>query len=657
MGADEMRRSGYAVVDWLVERLAERERGPVLRCGEPQDLRRRLAGRAPDRAAPLEDLLSTLAEDVIPFAAAWSHPRFFGYIPGSGTWPAALADFIVSAINLDASTWREAAGLTRLEQLVVEWMNDWLGYPRHAEGLLLSGGSAANMTALACARHASMAEMDSTAVLYVSDQAHSSLARAARVLGFRSDQVRVLASDDDFVMNPALLDRALTSDVGRGLVPVMVAAAAGSTNTGAVDPLVELAEVCRAHGTWLHVDAAYGGFAILTDRGRRLLEGIDRADSITVDPHKWLYQPFECGGLLVRRPGALADAFRITPPYLEDADGDTETNFSNLGLQLSRSSRAVKVWMSVSNLGLDAFRGAIDESMRLARKLEQRITEDDRFELLTPAHLSVVCFRRTWPNLTEARLEALNAGLVAALAESGIGLVSSTRLAGRYAIRMCVFNHSTTADDVNRVVDWLAVTEPIAESESWHAPRNQLARVGWFDPDIEAGIRGHPLLTGVDAAIVDRLLASGQETVVPGQWVVVEELATTNEFYLVLDGEVAVTSTEQAMARLGPGTFFGEMAALDWGAGFGSPRMATVTTVTETRLFTVPATVLNRAMRTSPALRRAVESVAAERARDLRRAVHGGDGPVAADAWPGVDRRTIVDAGPGRDEAPRPDTA
>lgn len=618
IGADEMRRSGYAVVDWLVERLDELMRGPVLTEGHAADLRERLAGPAPETGVPLGHLLDRLGRDVLPFSGVWGHPRFFGYIPGSGTWPAALGDFIVAAANLDASTWREAAGLTRLEQLVLDWMKSWVGYPPEAEGILLSGGSAANMTALACARHASLGEMDQRGVVYVSDQAHSSLARAARILGFRSEQVRVLATDADFRMRPDLLDRALRADLRKGLQPVMVAAAAGSTNTGVVDPLAEVADICRSHGVWLHVDAAYGGFAVLTERGRGLLAGMEEADSITLDPHKWLYQPFECGGLVVRRPGELAAAFRITPPYLEDADDVAETNFSNLGMQLSRNSRALKVWLSISHLGLEAFREAIDESMRLAQHLERRIAADPRFELLSPAHLSVVCFRRVAPALDEAGLEELNAGLVAGLAESGFGLVSSTRLAGRYAMRMCVFNHTTTIQDVDAVVDWLATAEPQGGARPAMGPHEQLARTGWIDGEVERDVRRHPLLVDIDERVVDHLLAAAQEQVFPAGWVILEELSTDNEFHLVLEGAVEVSAGGRDLAVLEGGSFFGELAARDWGAGFGSPRMATVIARVDTRVLTVPSTVMNRGMRTSTELRRRIEHTAAARMATLR---------------------------------------
>jgi glutamate/tyrosine decarboxylase-like PLP-dependent enzyme len=294
-------------------------------------------------------------------------------------------------------------------------------------------------------------------VVYVSDQAHSSLARAARTLGFRPDQVTVLPVDAAHRMRPDLLAGAMAADVAAGRRPLFVSVSAGSTNTGAIDPLVELADVARGHGAWLHVDGAYGGFAALTTRGHAWLAGIERADSVTLDPHKWLYQPFECGCLLVRDGQQLDDAFVVTPDYLREIQvRDQEVNFSDRGFQLTRASRALKLWVSLQYFGVDAFRAAIDRSLDLAALAERRVGESGALELLLPTSLGVTCFRRRFDGVEdEERLDQLNAQLVRGLVASGIGMVSSTRLRERFAIRLCVLNHTTAAEDVERVLAWL----------------------------------------------------------------------------------------------------------------------------------------------------------------------------------------------------------
>ena len=248
------------------------------------------------------------------------HPGYFAFIPGCGTWPGALGDFLASALNIYAGSWMEAAGPSRLEQVVLGWFKEWIGYPAEAAGVAASGGSAANMTALACAREALLGSMTDRVVAYVSDQAHSSLARAAAPARLPARPGAGAAGPTSAGCAPDALAAAIDADAAAGREPLFVAAAAGSTNTGAIDPLAELAAICRERGVWLHVDGAYGAFAALTERGREALRGIELADSVTLDPHKWLYQPLECGALLVREGRLLRRAFEIVPDYLKDAE-------------------------------------------------------------------------------------------------------------------------------------------------------------------------------------------------------------------------------------------------------------------------------------------------------------------------------------------------
>jgi aromatic-L-amino-acid/L-tryptophan decarboxylase len=301
LDAETMRRLGYQTVDMLVEWMADPRGGPVLRRGSREELERRLDGAAPEQPRDFQHILEQLRDDVLPFASRGHHPGYSAFIPSCSNWPSALGDLIASACNFCTGSWMESAGPSQIELTVLDWFKQWIGYPPEASGLLVSGGSAANMTALACARETLLGAMSDQVVAYVSDQGHSSLARAARILGFRPDQMRVLPVDQRYRMRPEALAGAMAADEDAGRRPLFVAASAGSTNTGAIDPLAELAAVCRERGAWFHVDAAYGGFASLTQRGKRALEGIEQADSATLDPHKWLYQPFECGCLLVRK--------------------------------------------------------------------------------------------------------------------------------------------------------------------------------------------------------------------------------------------------------------------------------------------------------------------------------------------------------------------
>jgi aromatic-L-amino-acid/L-tryptophan decarboxylase len=450
-----MRAMGHRVVELLVELLA-RDGRPALRRASAAEMAAILPFGAPDSATGFDEILSRLEHDVLPYAARTDHPGYLAFIPACGTIPSALADFIASSLNLYAGSWMEGPGPSRVELVVLDWFKQWIGYPHQAAGLLVSGGSMANLTALACAREVLLGPLDERAVVYVGDQGHSSIARAARVLGFRPDRVRVLPSGDDQRLRPETVAAAIRADRAAGLRPLFVAAAAGATNTGAVDPLAGLAAVCREHGVWLHVDAAYGGFAAITERGRRALAGLELSDSLTLDPHKWLYQPVGCGCLLVREGRLLEQAFAIAAPYLADAaPADGEVNFADLGVEQSRPFRALRVWLSVTYFGVAAFREAIDRALDLAELARRRVLEDPALEPVAPGELGITCFRRRTAG-GEDRAARVNAALVAAWGATGRGLVSSTRLGGRYAVRLCALNNTTSAGDVEQVLDFFA---------------------------------------------------------------------------------------------------------------------------------------------------------------------------------------------------------
>jgi len=580
---ETMRELGYRVVDLLVD--GSTAEAPPLRRASPQEMRERLSGPPPDDPQPFADVLERLERDVLPFRSRVDHPRFLGFIPGSGTWPGALADLIASACNVYAGSWMESAGPSQVELEVLGWFKDWIGYPADAAGSLTSGGSAANMTALACAREAKAGAMRDDLVLYVSDQAHSSIARGARLLGFRPEQVRVLPSDSELRLAPETLSAAIETDVRAGRVPLLAAVNAGATNSGVVDPLTELADICRGRGVWLHVDAAYGGFAVLSERARTALDGLGLADSVALDPHKWLYQPFECGCVLVRDGSLLRSAFEIVPDYLGDARAaDDETNFSDLGLQLTRASRALKVWVSVHTFGLDAFRAAVDRSLELAEHAERRIDESEALELLAPRSLGIVCFRRRFEKAGEEEHERRNAALAARLEESGLGFVSSTRLHGRFALRLCILNHTTGREDVDAVLGFLGREEAPAGAEAEPYERHPDVTSSLFPPPL----RSLPLFESLTAAEAEEVAALAVErSAAPGE-TVIAQWGSERDFFVIVEGTADVFVGDEHVRSLGPGEFFGELAALDWGAGFGYSRLATVLAGSPLRLLVFP---------------------------------------------------------------------
>src|SRR6478672_5103042 len=507
---ETMRRLGYRTVDMLVDRLTGPP-GPVVQAMTPAQLRERLRTPPPEQAGDFDEILAALERDVLPFVARLSHPGYLAFIPGEGTWPGALGDLIASALNIDTCWWLGSSGPSALELVVIDWFRQWVGYPEQAAGVLVSGGSAANLTALACAREARVGAMDERAVVYMSDQTHSSLARAARALGFRPDQVRVIPTDHRARLRMDALAGAVNADLAARRIPLIVIANAGTTAAGAVDPLADVAEICRRHGIWLHADGAYGAFAALSERGRRALAGVELADSITLDPHKWLYQPIELGALLVRDGATLRRGFEISPDYLTDIEAaDQEVNFSDRGLQLTRGCRALKLWISLRYFGVAAFRQAIDNCLDLALHAQRSIEASPTLELMTPASLGVVTFRRHPAGVDdEAQLERINAAIVEQIEEQGDVFLSTGRVRGRFVLRLCILNHSTTQTEVDRALE-LAETLPIASSalptparESYPALGQGWLRRPRLDP---AALRAVPLFSTLDDEDAERVL-------------------------------------------------------------------------------------------------------------------------------------------------------
>jgi aromatic-L-amino-acid/L-tryptophan decarboxylase len=615
---EAMREIGYRTVDLVVDQLTDSD-VPAMRRGSGEDLRRRLTAPASDGPRGWAELLDQLEHDVLGPMSRLAHPGYFAFIPASSTFAGALGDLIAAALDIDVGSWMSAAGPSQLELVVLDWFKSWIGYPPEAEGILVSGGSAANITALACARESLVGAGSDSAVAYVTDQTHSSVARAARLIGFRPDQLRVLPTDAAHRLRVDALTGAVEADRQAGLQPLIVVANAGATNTGAVDPLHALADFCHAHGLWLHVDAAYGGFASLSERGRGDLAGIERADSVTLDPHKWLYQPIECGSVLVRDGSRLREAFTISPDYLADYKSD-EVNFADLGLQLTRGARALKIWLSINHFGLDAFRQAVDRAIDLAHLAEQRVRESDALELMSPASLGIVCFRRRFDGVDdEHTIAQLNSELVQGFEATGRGLLSSTKLHGRYAVRLCVMNHTSGRADVEAALSWFASAAEPCGPTTVHVEAYEDAAAdlkgGWgvagaFDPET---VRRLPLFSGLDAAALEVLVKSAREQLAAPREAVVTRWQGTRHFYAILSGEAEVRSDREVLGELGPGEYFGELAALDWGAGFGYARTASVVAKSPLRLLVLPVSALDELLRRAPDLDRRLRAAARER--------------------------------------------
>lgn len=451
---ETMRAMGYAVADLVAEHLATLRSQPVIASQPRPMLTTALARPAPREGRGFDELLGELQREVFPYHAREPHPGFLAYVPSCPTFPAVMGDWIASGFNFFAGVWPVAGGPNELEMVVLDWFRSWTGMPEGSTGLLVSGGSAANLTAMVAARHRATENGRELGrlIVYTSDQAHSSVTRAAWIAAIPRANVRSIPTDQDFALDTGSLEDAIRTDRAAGLTPFLVVANAGTTNTGSVDPLARIAGICRESGVWLHVDAAYAGFAVLTERGQAALSGMGLADSLTLDPHKQLYVPFECGCLMVRDATALTDVFRIYPEYLQDVEpGEEEVNFADRGEQLTRYARALKIWMSVNYYGTEAIAAAIDDAMDLALLVESSVVASETLELLSPARFGIVCFRAN-PRDSAIDLDALNQRVNARVVQEGRFLISSTRIRGSFSLRVCILGYRTTADDIRELM-------------------------------------------------------------------------------------------------------------------------------------------------------------------------------------------------------------
>ncbi len=459
MSPEQMSKLADAASRILVSRITRLRDAAPWRGAARSDLEPLLREPPPEEGADAIEVMERVVADVLPVAARVDHPRFFAFVPSSPTWPGVIADYLAAGYNIFQGTWLGSGGPSALELVVIDWFREWIGYPPSAGGLFTSGGSAAILDALVAAReHHGAPERPA---VFVGDQSHSALERAARIIGVRPQGIFRVASDDGFRLSMAALDSTVARARADGFTPIAVCANAGSTNTGAVDPLREIAAYCAARRIWLHVDAAYGGFAVLCERGRSLLAGMELADSISLDAHKWLFQPFEAGCVLVRDVSTLERAFGVHPEYLQDTRlGQEQVNFADRGHQLTRSFRALKVWMSIQTFGLRRFRESIAHGIELADRAGDRIAASDSLELLSPPSLGIVCFRyrahgTEW---TAERLDRLNEALQARVIASGTAMISSTRLRGAYSLRFCIMSHRTTWADVQSTLAFIEST-------------------------------------------------------------------------------------------------------------------------------------------------------------------------------------------------------
>ena len=449
----ELLQAAQQIQSWAFEHERTLAQQPVGMTASPAVMRELLAEPPPEQGTSFREVFQRFEEQIAPYTLRCQHPRFLAFIPGAPSVPSMLGDWLIAATNFFAGVWLESPSSAQVELTVLDWFKEILGFPKDSRGILTSGGSEANLTALVVAREQLAVEDRSRAVLYVSEQRHRSIDRAAKIMGLFPDQIHLIPQDSAFRLRAAALKERIASDRKVGQIPWLVVANAGATNTGTVDPLEELSSCCRAENLWLHVDAAYGWAANLTEQGKKDLRGIEQADSLTLDPHKWFAQTIDVGCVLIRRGRLLSETFSFRPDYMQDViPQEEEVNFADHGIALTRRFRALKIWLSVQMLGLNWFRELVERGYQLAQYAEEKLLSYACFEILSRPQLSIICFRYR-PSQSENHLNEWNRALLQKLRESGIGFLSSTQLGGSFAIRMCFINWRTTSDDVDLIID------------------------------------------------------------------------------------------------------------------------------------------------------------------------------------------------------------
>ena len=464
----ELRAALEQAAEWCSAYLDRVGDLPVLARVEPGEIAAALPEHPPDAGEPLTDILADVDRVLIPGITHWNHPGFMAYFGISGSPPGILGETIAAALNVNAMLWRTSPAATELEQRVLRWVAELTGLPPDWFGEITDTASASTMYALAAAREAAGLEIRTRGMagrtdlprlrVYTSDQAHSSVEKACIALGLGQEGLCKVATDAEYRMRADLFEEAVAADVAAGVRPLAAVATVGTTSTTSVDPVPAIADVCARHDMWLHVDAAYGGSAAVVPEMRHVLDGCERADSLVVNPHKWLFTPVDCSLLYTARPDDLRAAFSLVAAYLTTPEDGGVVNLMDYGLSLGRRFRALKLWMVIRAYGAEGLASLISGHIELARRLAAEIDAEPGWELLAPVPFSTVCFRRHPAGLDdEGELRRLNSAIIDHVNADGRAFVSHTDLGGRYAIRVAIGNMATTAGHVD--VAWELMRE------------------------------------------------------------------------------------------------------------------------------------------------------------------------------------------------------
>ena len=465
MHPDEVRRHAHELVDWMADYLARVGELPVTPPVSPGDVRRRLPPSPPAAGEPFGSLFDDFRELIVPGMTHWNHPGWFAYFPGNNSAPSVLGEMLTATIGAQCMSWVTSPAATELEQVVMDWLRQMVGLPAEFVGSIQDTASTATLVALLSARERASGGATGrqgmsggpALTVYASGEAHSSVDKGVKLAGYGLERLRRIPTDAAFAMDAAALERELERDIAAGLQPACVVASVGTTSSTAVDPVAEIAGICRRHGVWLHVDAAYAGSAAIVPELRDRFEGWDLADSIVLNPHKWLLTNFDCTAYYVRDRDALLSAFSLTPEYLRTAHDEQVVNYRDWGIQLGRRFRALKLWFVIRSYGVEGLQAIIRRHVALAGELAGWVDAAPDFERMAPVPFGLVCFRYRPPGTSEGALDTLNERLLAAVNATGRVFMTHTRLGGRYTIRLVIGQRATERRHVEEA--WRLIRE------------------------------------------------------------------------------------------------------------------------------------------------------------------------------------------------------
>lgn len=475
LSSDTFKKYAIEAVYWITHYLENMDDYPVLAQTKPGEIKSKLPNSPPAKPESLDQILSDFDNVIIPGITHWNHPRFFAYFSITGSYPGIIGELLSSALNVNAMLWKTSPSATELEEVVLDWLRQMLGLPEEFDGVINDTASVGSLCAMTAARESVNLQIREKGLtgrddlpplcMYTSTEAHSSIEKAAIVLGIGQEGIRKIPTDEAFRMDVKALKREVKENINKGIKPICVIATIGTTSTTSIDPVHEIAPICQKYGIWLHVDAAYGGSAAVVPEMRPLFNGWEQADSIIVNPHKWLFTPIDCSVLYCRRPEILKQAFSLTPEYLRTAVADEVKNYMEYGIALGRRFRALKLWMIMRSLGQEKIIHIIREHISYAKKLSEMIQEHPDFELLAPVPFSTLVVRFIPDKkLDESKINNLNEKLLDEVNKTGKVFLSHTKLRGKFGIRLAIGNIKTKWEDV--ALAWEIIGKQAKEMKS-----------------------------------------------------------------------------------------------------------------------------------------------------------------------------------------------